>query len=77
MDVEMHQPVVITDGGPWAIHDHACSVCSKNKSVLDLNTGIYQPCWTCQRAGWAVIRKSRWRTKWSRYVRVAKYPTIR
>lgn len=53
---ELHQPVVITDGGPWAEHDHACAVCSARHSVLDLNTGMFQPCWGCQQDGWYLVR---------------------
>jgi hypothetical protein len=60
MSVEMHSPVVVTDGGPWALHDVACPVCQERKAVLDLSGGIFQPCWRCQRDGWATVRRRAW-----------------
>jgi hypothetical protein len=62
-EVPVHEPVIITDGGPWAMHDCVCPVCRLNKAVLELHTGIFQPCWSCQQAGWGVRwkRPSRWR----------------
>lgn len=61
-----HVPTVITDGGPWAEHDQACAVCSTNAAVIDLNVGMYQPCWSCQGQGFALMfRRSRWRA-WRR-----------
>lgn len=53
--VEIHHPVVVTDGGPWAEHDQACAVCRQRKAVLDLHTGIFEPCWDCQRIGWRLM----------------------
>ena len=60
---EMADVEVFTDGGPWAMHNMPCSVCQRNKAVLNLNTGILEPCWECQRAGWHLVRRSRswWR----------------
>lgn len=49
---EIHEPVIVTDGGPWAEHDQACPVCRMNKAVLDFHYGIFQPCWQCQKIGW-------------------------
>lgn len=49
---DLHPPVVITDGGPWASHDMACAVCRVNKAVIIVETGIFQPCWVCQEMGW-------------------------
>lgn len=46
--MELFQPTVITDGGPWASHNMPCAVCRKESAVLDLNTGIFHPCFTCQ-----------------------------
>lgn len=45
--------------GPIANHNYLCAVCRENKAVLDLNTGILQPCWKCQRCHW-VIKKTNW-----------------
>ncbi len=65
LDVEMHVPVVITDGGPWAIHDQACAVCQERKAVIDLNTGHFQPCWRCQSIGWELVQRlPRWLRPW-------------
>jgi hypothetical protein len=55
----VHVPKVITDGGPWAIHDQACAVCSTNAAVLDFNVGMYQPCWACQDQGFTLMFKPR------------------
>lgn len=49
---KVHDPVIKTDGGPWAEHDYACMVCLERHAMLDLNTGMFQPCWTCQTDGW-------------------------
>lgn len=62
--VETRQPQVWTDGGPWAEHDQACAVCSRNPAVLQLWDGVYQPCWSCQSQGWELKRR-RWRV-WRR-----------
>lgn len=66
--VALHEPVVVSDGGPWAVHDHACCVCRERKSVLNLDTGRFSPCWECQRDGWQlVLRTSFWRWLRRRY----------
>jgi hypothetical protein len=53
--MEIHKPNIITDGGPWAEHDMACSVCHRNKAVLQLNTYRFLPCWKCQEKGHFLI----------------------
>lgn len=59
--IEMHDPVVYTDGGPWAEHDMACAVCQDYKAVLDIGTARFHPCWVCQRKGWQLTnRRRRW-----------------
>lgn len=55
-EVEMHTPVVVTDGGPWALHDYACPTCQERKAVLNLNTGRFHPCWPCQDEGWTTVK---------------------
>ena len=50
--MELHKPVILTDGGPWAEHDHACSVCHVEKAVLRLDGYTFLPCWKCQEMGW-------------------------
>lgn len=57
---DLHAPVIVTDGGPWAEHDYACPVCRTRHAVLDLSTGIFQPCWTCQTAGWRTTQRRCW-----------------
>ena len=64
--MEMHKPVIFTDGGPWATHDHACAVCHVRPSVIDLNTGRFQPCWQCQGDGWRVFQFSKF---WRKYIK--------
>jgi hypothetical protein len=54
--MELHKPQIFTDGGPWAKHDHACSICHEKKSVLVLNTGHFQPCWDCQKTGFRTVK---------------------
>ena len=61
--LEVHKPVVHTDGGPWAHHDQACPVCQENHAVLNLNTGRYNPCWACRREGWRTLKLPKW-LKW-------------
>lgn len=56
------KPLIITDGGPWAIHDQACAVCweTGEKAVIDVQTRIFLPSWEAQEAGWMLIRPPRW-----------------
>jgi len=57
--VPIHEPVILADGGPWAIHDMACAVCRTEKAVIDVGTGIFHPCWNCQEDGWHLIGPAR------------------
>lgn len=59
-DPEMHRPVVVTDGGPWALHDMACPVCSDQPAILNLSIGVFEPCGRCQADGWQLRRRRRW-----------------
>lgn len=61
--VTLHEPVIVTDGGPWAMHDYACPVCQERKAVIDLSAGHFQPCWSCQEDGWHVARRRRWQAR--------------
>jgi hypothetical protein len=71
--VPLHDPVIVTDGGPWCEHDMACAICRRRKAVIDLESGIFQPCWGCQRAGWFLLRHSpksgARRRRWARFRR--------
>lgn len=49
--VAIHYPEV-HNLGPAAIHDHACNICWVEKAVLNLNLGVFEPCWGCQTKGW-------------------------
>jgi hypothetical protein len=53
--MKLHKPEIFTDGGPWAEHDHACSVCHERHSILYLNEGTFLPCRKCQKDGWQLI----------------------
>lgn len=68
-DYESNEPTpgiltvtVVTDGGPWAKHNMPCPVCAINVAIMNLNEGIFEPCWMCTRDGWQ-LRKKRW---WNR-----------
>jgi hypothetical protein len=50
---------VITDGGPWAQHTMPCPVCCDRHAILDLSTGAFGPCGTCQADGWQLTRQRR------------------
>jgi hypothetical protein len=42
-------------GSPVAEHNMPCAVCGRRKAVIVLNTGIFEPCWTCQKT-WELRR---------------------
>ncbi len=50
--------VYIHDSGMIATHDYSCPVCRKNHAILHMNTGIMQPCYTCQEKGYYVVQKT-------------------
>ena len=51
-------------GAPVARHNFPCAVCRSEKAVLQLDTGIFHPCWTCQRKGWDLVHRSRFAKWW-------------
>lgn len=59
----MHEPQIVTDGGPWAFHDYACPVCHETKAILLLHKGVFMPCDQCQEDGWAILRLPKWLRK--------------
>lgn len=63
MSIPVRKPTVETDGGPWANHDMACSVCGENHAVLMLYKGTFQPCWSCMEKGYFTIKVPGW-LKW-------------
>ena len=65
IEMKTHKPIIITDGGPWAMHDMACPIYYSRgeKAVLDLTTGIFHPSWHAQRQGYMLVRSPKW-LKW-------------
>lgn len=59
MTIDLHEPVISTDG-LWAEHDQACAVCQVKKAVLNLETGIFEPCWGCQSLGYLTHNPPKW-----------------
>jgi len=59
--MELLQPKIVTDGGPWANHNMPCAVCGKAHAVLDLSTAIFHPCRFCAKE-W-VLKKKNFLTK--------------
>lgn len=57
MTLDLHKPVINSDGGPWADHDYACPVCQERKAIINLNTGHFNPCDQCRADGWEVRRR--------------------
>ena len=51
---------IVTDGGPWAIHNMPCSQCGINKAVLEMWDETFQPCWECQKKGYATKKMPKW-----------------
>lgn len=51
--------IIMTDGGPWCHHNVACAVCGDRSAVMNLNLGVFEPCWSCQRNGWQLKHKKR------------------
>lgn len=49
--LETHKPTIIIEG-PTATHDMACAHCHTKPAVYDLNSGKFQPCWSCQKKEW-------------------------
>ncbi len=40
-------------------HDYSCTVCRERKAVLNMSTGIMQPCWECREKGYKVLKVRR------------------
>ena len=50
------------DLGPAMNHNYLCAVCRENHAVLDMSTGILQPCWSCQKKDYKLVKLG-WFTK--------------
>ena len=46
--------IEVHDSGLVAEHDQACCVCQHGKALLEMGSGRFQPCSSCQREGWRV-----------------------
>lgn len=52
---------IVTDGGPWAQHNHPCPVCGDRHAIMDLGGGVFGPCGECTAEGWSLTyRRRRW-----------------
>lgn len=54
---------IVSDGGPWAMHNMPCAICLKKKAVLHLDTYVFYPCWSCQKEWKLKKRRMSW---WNR-----------
>lgn len=64
---ELAKIEIITDGGPWALHNFPCPVCGERAAILNLNTGVFEPCGEDRKNGWMIVQ---WRHKrWERFTR--------
>lgn len=59
--METHKPTIEVHG-PVAFHDQACAVYHNEpaSAVLDLSTGVFQPCWQAQQYGWRLVKADTW-----------------
>lgn len=37
-------------------HNYLCAVCREESAVIDCDAGILQPCWTCQKNGYVLVK---------------------
>ena len=58
--MELNKIEIITDGGPWAVHNMPCAVCGKKHAVIELWSGRFQPCWSCQGKGYKLLKLPLW-----------------
>lgn len=40
-------------------HNYLCAVCHELPAVYQINDGILQPCWKCQRKGYEIIKRKK------------------
>lgn len=45
------------DSGMVCQHDYSCPVCRTEHAVMQLHTGVMQPCWVCQTRGFILVRR--------------------
>lgn len=61
--MNLWQPTIETDGGPWATHNMPCPVCLNKKAIIYLNDGSFHPCGECQMKGWVLKKEILWKKK--------------
>ena len=49
--IEVDTDVMITK------HNFPCPICLHRHAILNLENGIFSPCWNCQRKGWNIKKK--------------------
>jgi hypothetical protein len=59
-------PTVVTDGGPWALHNMPCPICLQRRAMLNLDDGTFHPCDTCRNRGWELRQRRRRKCKEAR-----------
>ena len=59
-DNKLLVPKIVTDGGPWALHNMPCAIDRQEHAVLELSTGIFLPSWKAQRDGWRLVKAPQW-----------------
>lgn len=42
--------------GPSMEHNYLCAVCRENSAIIELWNGILQPCRTCQKLGYRLLK---------------------
>lgn len=57
--MDVHVPHIVSHG-VCAEHDYSCPVYRNEHSVLDMSTGVFQPSWKAQKAGWHLVKADTW-----------------
>jgi len=47
----------IHDSGMIVTHDYSCPVCNEQPAVYHTGTGIFQPCWDCDKTHTTIKKK--------------------
>lgn len=49
-------------------HNYYCAVCKENPGVANCHTGVLEPCWRCQEAGYQLVHLRGWVWKFLRTI---------
>jgi hypothetical protein len=61
--------VFIHGSGTVANHNYPCMVCREEKAMLDLDSGLFQPCHQCASDGFKLVKSRRVKAKlWVRII---------